>query len=138
MVFIVAPPYFYKILPAAKSARRYKLADIAKSKGIAESLPSAWMRDPESLRAMLKKQGAKMQGNATLDGVAVEVWQGGQLLGQTGIAKAWLRRTDALPVKVEVDGKQLKFAVRWSDYRTVKEPPAGAFARRRRQHSHHQ
>jgi hypothetical protein len=128
VVFIVAPPYFYKILPAAKSARRYRLTEIAKTKGLAESVPTQWMRDPQSLRAMLKQQGAKPHGPAVLDGVAVEVWQGERLLGQVGTAKAWLRRTDALPVKVEVDGKLMKFSARWSDYRTVGQPPSGAFA----------
>ena len=105
VVLIVAPPYFYKILPAAKSGRRYKLSEVAPLHGVSEIVPQNWMRDPESLRGMLKKQGAKPAGSETVDGVVLEVWTGSQFLGQAGALKAWLRRTDALPVRVEVNAK---------------------------------
>jgi hypothetical protein len=119
-------------LPASKSGTRYRLSDVAKNPSMAGVNPQQWLRDPQSIRAALRQQGAKRAGESTLNGVPVEIWTAQKFAGQTGQVKAWLRRADALPLRLEVKSKMLTATATWRSYQRVRavsgtqfSPPAG-------------
>jgi hypothetical protein len=132
LVLLFSPPFLYKLLPASKSGTRYRLSDVSKNPGMAGVNPQQWLRDPQSIRAALRGQGAKRAGQADLNGVPVEVWTAQKLMGHSGQVKAWLRRADALPLRLEIKSKALTATATWRNYqrmRTVSSaqfsPPAG-------------
>jgi hypothetical protein len=128
LVVIIAPPYLYKLLPRSKTGTRYKTADAAKNPGLSSLDPQPWLRDPQAIRAALKKQGAKRIGTAKLNGTPVETWSTSQLMGRRGQITAWLRQSDALPVRLEIKSKQLTATANWRDYQKISALPSSQFA----------
>lgn len=127
LVVLISPPYLYKLLPRSKTGMRYRLENASKNPGLSSLDPQPWLRNPASIRANLKKQGAKRAGVSKINGQAVEVWTASQFMGQTGQVKAMLRLSDALPVRIEVKSKQLTATASWSDYQKIKSLPASQF-----------
>ena len=132
LVMIFAPPFFYKLLPASKSGTRYRLSDVSKNGALSGFSPQPWLRDPTAIRAALRKQGAVRAADTMLDGVPVELWNAQKFMGMSGQVKAWLRRADALPLRLEIATKTLTATATWRDYQPVRavsgtpfSPPAG-------------
>ena len=113
VVFLMSPPYIYKLIPGAKAGIRWK-NDKTEMGGLDLQ---AVLRNPQFIRAILKSRGAKTVGAATLDGTAVEIVTARDLMGQKGTAKAWLRRSDALPLRLELKGGAMSGVVSWRDYK---------------------
>ncbi len=132
LVMIFAPPFLYKVLPLSKSGTRYPLSGASKNPGLSGFNPQPWLRDPTAIRESLRKQGAVRGADATLNGVPVEVWNARKFMGLSGQVKAWLRRADALPLRLEIQTKALTATATWRDYQRMRavtnaqfSPPAG-------------
>lgn len=131
IVFLLAAPYAYKLLPQAKAGVRWRVDANASREFNGMNLQSL-LRNPASLRGMLQKAGARRVGAATLNGTASDVWTASNLGGQSGTTKVWLRRSDGLPLRLEAASRTLSTTVSWSDYRrnaplsdTLFRSPAG-------------
>jgi hypothetical protein len=112
VVFLTAPPYLYKFIPAAKAGVRWKSANLGSGRFNVASL-----FDPAAIRKQLQQRGAKAMGTALLNGERTDVFAASNVSGRGTDIKAWLRRTDALPVRVETRSKGLNSVVTWSNYR---------------------
>lgn len=127
VVFLAAPPYLYKLIPAAKAGVRWKSAKLSTGR-----FDIASLFDPTAIRAQLQARGAKPQGTETVNGTVTEIYQAGNVGGRGTDIKAWLRRGDALPLRVETHSKSLNSVVTWTNYRhntslaeTLFQVPAG-------------
>jgi hypothetical protein len=116
IVFLLAAPYAYKLLPQAKAGVRWRVERNA-ARGMGGVDLQNLLRNPASLRPMLQKAGARKVGAATLNGTQSDVWTARNLGGQSGAAKVWLRRSDGLPLRLEAASQTLATTVSWSDYR---------------------
>lgn len=124
VVFLYAPPYLYKLLPQQRAGVRWKVSSLA-GKGGASTLGGLdWqnaLRRPQNIPAELKKRGAKRVGSAKLNGQLADIYSGTIPAGMAGapstVIKAWLRRGDALPLRVETRSRTLFGVVNWKNYR---------------------
>lgn len=128
LVMIYAAPFLYKLLPMSKSGKRYPLNDVAKNPGLSGFNPQPWLRDPAAIREALRKQGALRVADSTLNGVPVELWKAQKFMGLSGQVKAWLRRADALPLRLEIQTKALTATATWRDYQRVRAVPDAQFS----------
>ena len=127
-VTLVAPPYIYRLLPASKAGVRWKLDGAGAKNFDALGLdPQELIRNPGKIRALLVKNGAKRVGSSTLNGAAVDVYTLSKPGEQLSNARAYLRKSDALPVKLEASGKGLKVVALWSNYARPKDLAADLF-----------
>ena len=127
-VTLVAPPYIYRLLPSSKAGVRWKL-DGSRSKNF-DALgldPQELIRNPGKIRALLLKNGAKRVGASTLNGAAVDVYTLNKPGEQLSNARAYLRKSDALPLKLEASGQGLKVVATWSNYARPKDLSAELF-----------
>lgn len=127
IVFMVSPPYLYKLIPAAKAGVRWKSAKMS-----AGRFDIASLFDPTAIRGQLKARGAKALGTQTLNGTLTDIFQATNYGGHGTDIKAWLRRGDALPLRVETHSSSLDSVVTWNNYRrnvslaeSLFEVPAG-------------
>jgi hypothetical protein len=127
LVVLISPPYLYKLLPRSKTGTRYLLSKMSNNPGLSSLDPQPWLRDPGAIRENLKKQGAKRVGVTKMNGQAVEIWTATKFMGQNGQVKAFLRATDALPVRMEIKSKQLTATANWSNYQKIKALPSVRF-----------
>lgn len=127
-VTLVAPPYIYRLLPASKAGVRWKLDGSRANNFDALGLdPQELIRNPGKIRALLLKNGAKRVGSSTLSGSAVDIYTLSKPGQQLSSARAYLRKSDALPVKLEASGKGLKVVAMWSNYARPKDLAADLF-----------
>lgn len=128
-VTLVAPPYVYRLLPKSKAGVRWKL-DGSRAKNF-DALgldPQELIRNPGKIRALLLQNGAKRVGSSSLNGSAVDVYTLSKPGEQLSSARAYLRKSDALPLKLEASGKGLKVLALWSNYARPKDLPAALFS----------
>ncbi len=127
-VTLVAPPYIYRLLPGSKAGVRWKMdGSRAKSFNALGLDPQELIRNPGKIRALLLENGAKRVGTSTLGGAAVDVYTISKPGEQISSAKAYLRRADSLPVKLEAQGKGLKILALWNNYARPKDLAAALF-----------
>ena len=127
-VTLLAPPYIYRLLPGSKAGVRWKIDGSRKSNlGRLGLDPQELIRNPGKVRALLLQNGAKRIGISKLGGVPVEVYAINKPQDQLSSARAYLRTSDALPVKLEATGKGLKVSATWSNYARPKDLPAALF-----------
>lgn len=126
VVYLLTPTHLTKLLPGSKAGvrwavpRRVKLPGAGNS-GIAASLQDL-MRDPSALRATLQKNGARRVGAANLNGTPVDVYTAPSFLGGKQKLTAWLRRGDALPLRVQLVGPTLSSTLSWRNYNRAALP----------------
>ena len=127
-VTLIAPPYIYRLLPASKAGVRWKM-DARRAGGFAGLGvdPQQLIRNPASIRALLTKVGAKRTGAGQVGGAAVEIYQISAPKGPFSSAKAWLRKSDALPLRLDASGQGLQISALWSNYARPKDLPAALF-----------
>jgi hypothetical protein len=115
MVVLYAPPYAYRLSPSAKTGIRYQAAALpditARYFGSRDFLPN-----PASVRSSLQKAGAKKTGSSRINGQPVDVYEVKNLRGQKNHAKAWLRKSDALPLRFELTSPKLRGVASWRNY----------------------
>ncbi|HVF10084.1 MAG TPA: hypothetical protein VNA16_04735 [Abditibacteriaceae bacterium] len=127
IVFLYAPPYAYKLLPTSKTGIRYSGSALPVA-GPGVNLPM--LRNPAGMRALLQKRGARHLATARLGGALVDLYAANSFLflGETYKAKAWLRRSDALPVRLELTSPKASVMVSWRDYQRGHVLPGRLFA----------
>lgn len=118
LIVIYAPPHIYRLLPASKTGVRYS-ADRVKS---IAGLPSderlqVWLRNPTAIRATLQQHGAKRVGSERLQGVLVDIFVADNIKGKQQKVKAWLRKSDALPLRLEMTSQRLRVTASWRNYK---------------------
>ena len=127
-VTLVAPPYIYRLLPNSKAGVRWKMEGSRAKNFDALGLdPQELVRNPGKIRALLVQNGAKRVGSSTLGGAAVDVYAISKPGEQLSSARAYLRKSDALPVKLEASGKGLQVSATWSNYARPKDLAADLF-----------
>ena len=85
---------------------------------LADLLPgaNAMTPDPKAVRAALLKGGAVKTMSAIYQGVPVDVYEAKRFRNRPDNLKAFLRRSDALPMRVQLDSKNFGAVVSWSNY----------------------
>jgi hypothetical protein len=129
LVMLYAPPYVYRLLPTSKSGVRYRLNAAPDAGGLPANLsPQALLSNPAAIRAALKNQGARRVGSAKLGGTPVDIFTVANFRGQGMNAKAWLRRSDALPLRMEMTSTRFNVTASWSNYQRGQALPASLFS----------
>jgi hypothetical protein len=116
IVFVLAAPYAFKLLPQAKAGVRWRV-DRNAAQDVGGLNLQSLLRNPASLRGMLQRAGARKVASATINGTPSDIWTARNLGGQSGTAKVWLRRSDGLPLRLEAASRTLATTVSWNDYR---------------------
>ena len=127
-VTLIAPPYIYRLLPNSKAGVRWKLeGSRAQALGGLGLDPQELIRNPGKIRELLVKAGAKRAGSGQLNGAAVDLYTLSQPKEQLSQARAWLRKSDSLPVKLEASGQGLQVTANWSNYARPQDLDANLF-----------
>lgn len=133
VVFVYAPPFVYKLLPDAKAGVRYQTpksgsADSALLNGF--NLQGL-LHNPAAIRAALQKQGARRTGSGKVNGsgAVADIYTARNFMGKGQNVTVWLRRGDALPLRLEARSASLHSIVSWRDYRRDIALPDALFAR---------
>ena len=127
-VTLLAPPYIYRLLPKSKAGVRWKIDGSRKNAFNGLGLdPQELIRNPGKIRALLLQNGAKRTGAAKLNGVPVDVYVLSKPKEALSNAKAYLRTSDSLPLKLEANGQGLKVVAQWSNYARPKDLSANLF-----------
>jgi hypothetical protein len=124
IVVLWQKPYVYRLLPSSKSGVRYKASTPVPELGALSVNWPQLMSHPSQIRASLEAHGARKVGSAKLDGVAAEVYAASQWNGKKQPMKLWLRRADALPLRLETRSGDWKITVNWRHY--VRNPKLAA------------
>jgi hypothetical protein len=118
VVLLYASPYIYKLLPDVKAGVRWKA-----TRSPERLLPDAanfdlqtLLRNPAAIRTALQKQGARRVAATTLNGTPADIFEARNFRGKGQTVKAWLRRTDALPLRLESTSRTLSTIVSWRNY----------------------
>jgi hypothetical protein len=117
LVVLLARPYVYRLLPASKTGVRYKSNSVVPEFNALGAHWSDLLQQPQTLRAQLKKQGAKKIGTSTLNGARVDVYSADKWNGQSRKIKLWLRQSDALPLRAQTNADDAQVTVNWKNYR---------------------
>ena len=127
-VTLVAPPYLYRLLPGSKAGVRWKINGSRKQNFGGMGLdPQELVRNPGKIRALLMQNGAKRVGSSTLNGTTVDVYAINKANDKLSNAKAYLRKSDGLPLRLEAQGTGLKVTAVWSNYARPKNLAASLF-----------
>ncbi len=127
IVILYVPPYAYRLIPTAKIATRFRADALPLARAGGSFDLDTWLRNPQVVRTSLQKQGARRIGTTRLQGVPVDIYATKKATGQPQ-QKAWLRRTDALPLRAEVQWKNLAVTASWRDYRRARALSSALFA----------
>jgi len=118
LIVLYASPYVYRLLPSSKTGIRYQMGKAPGAGGMPANLtPQALLSNPASIRSTLKEQGAKKTGSEKLNGTKVDVYSAKDFRSKGQTAKAWLRQSDALPLRLEMTSSRLQMVASWSDYK---------------------
>ena len=127
-VTLVAPPYIYRLLPTSKAGVRWKMDGSRKqSMGGLGLDPQELVRNPGKIRALLTQNGAKRVSSSTLNGTPVDVYAINKTNDKLSNAKAYLRKSDGLPLRLEAEGTGLRVTAVWSNYARPQNLPASLF-----------
>lgn len=125
-VVLFSPPYIYRLLPQSKAGVRWTV-NAKKPSTFADFDPQQLLRDPSKIKVALLRGGAKKIGAGTLSGTLVDIYQSPNFGKRGQSAKVWLRRSDALPLRLEASGGQMKIVASWRNYARP-NLPASLFA----------
>jgi hypothetical protein len=127
MRLLFTPPWGYRLLPAAKIGQKFRASSLPP---LAALLPGSqgFSPDPNAIRTALVRGGARKTGVATVAGVAVDVYSSDRFRNRPDKVKAFLRRSDALPLRVEIKSKNFEATASWRDYRRPRSISAATFA----------
>lgn len=126
VIFIVSPLMLTKLLPESRAGVRWKL-DKNWMNAPSTNAPTSSTRltvqnlfgNPAAIRASLVRGGAKRAGTARLSGTLVDIYKAAKLGGKNQQITAWIRRSDALPLRVQTVSPTLSSVLSWSNYRRV-------------------
>lgn len=115
MRLLLTPPFAYRLLTVAKIGQKFRASSLP---GLGGVMPGseALSPDPNTIRAALISGGARKTGSTVLGGVPVDIFTSSRFRGRADKVKAFLRRSDALPTRVEIDSKNFSAIASWRDY----------------------
>jgi hypothetical protein len=116
-VLLLVPPYGYRLLPGTKTGVRYKADSLFPE---IERSAFSWrdlLASPQQIRHLVESKGGKKIGPAILGGTQTDLYTANRWNGRPAKIKFWLRRSDALPVRMESIEDGIKAVVLWKDYR---------------------
>lgn len=116
-VLLLAPPYGYRLLPETKTGVRYKTKTLFPE---IERFAFSWkdmLASPGHIRHLAETNGAKKIGAASLGGTQTDIYTTNRWNGRPVKIKFWLRRSDALPLRMESTEDGIKAIVLWTNYR---------------------
>ena len=122
MVFLISPSYIYKLIPSAKAGVRWTNTQKAQPSGGGLDLQSL-LRNPSQIRSMLKSKGAKFEGSSKMGSTPVDVFVVPLAAGKGGSksraysAKGWLRKSDSLPLRLDIINNAFSAELTWRDYK---------------------
>jgi hypothetical protein len=125
-VVLYAPPYVYRLLPASKAGTRWK-APKNQTAQFGGFDPQQILRNPSLIRTSLLQNGAKLTGKSQLGGVPVDVYQMAKPAQGLSRVKAYLRRSDSLPLRFEAQVNGLQVVAIWSRYTRLPNVAASQF-----------
>lgn len=127
MRLLLAPPFAYRLLTNAKIGQRFRASSLP---GLGGVMPGteALSPDPSTIRTALIQGGARKTGTTVLNGVPVDIFSSSRFRGRADKVKAFLRRSDALPARVEIDSKNFSAIASWRDYQKPASLSAALFA----------
>lgn len=117
IVMLWLRPYVYRLLPSSKSGIRYKASTpVPELRALGANWPRL-MNSSSKIRAALQSRGARKTGTAKLNGVITEVYSASRWEGKNQPMKIWLRRSDALPMRLQTRSGNWNVTISWSNYR---------------------
>lgn len=119
VVYLYTPPLGYKLLPGSRTGLRYHIGSLVKAGDSRSFDPQTLLpllQDPGAIRSSLRQQGARHAGSGQVQGAPVDVYTASRFRGQPVKVKAWLRRSDALPARLELASKKLTVVASWRNY----------------------
>ncbi len=125
-VVLYTPPFIYKLLPAEKAGVRWNMPR-SRGNGNAASSVQELLREPAKIRTLLVQGGAKRTGTTTLNGVSVDIFDVSRPGQGFSKARAWIRHSDSLPVRLEATKGGLKVVASWSGYTKLATVSAAQF-----------
>ena len=130
VVLLYSAPYIYKLLPANKAGVRYNASRKSASPSLAGEFDlQKFLSNPALIRSTLLKQGARRGAATSLNGTLVDLYTASNFMGQGQNVKVWLRRKDALPLRLEARSNSLMSVLSWRDYKINAPLPASLFTR---------
>jgi hypothetical protein len=117
VVFLYASPYLYKLLPSSRVGVRWRADRTSQGKTMANFNVQTLLRDPSMIRTALRQAGARRAGSTRLNGVPADVFTARNFMGKGQAVKVWLRRSDALPLRLEAASPAFSSKVSWRAYR---------------------
>ena len=126
-VVLYTPPFVYRLLPDSKAGVKWKLSKVRGSE-VGGFDPQQLLRNPDQIRTSLIAAGAKKKQSTSLGGTPVDLFELSRPGQRFSNARAWLRRSDSLPVRLETSGGGLKVVVSWSGYKKLPNVNATQFA----------
>ena len=120
VVFLISPSSLTKLLPSQKAGVKWKIDTRAWTSQTTSSTRltvQTLMSDPSAIRASLIKNGARKTGSARLNGTLVDIYSATKFGGKAQKLTAWLRRSDALPLRVQTLSPTLSSTLSWTNYR---------------------
>lgn len=127
MRLLFSPPFAYRLLPNAKIGQKYRASSLP---SLAAIVPGSdgFSPNPAAIRAALIRGGARKTGTSSIGGVPVDVYSSNRFRGRADTVKAFLRRSDALPTRVEVSSKNFSAIASWSNYQKPRALSPALFA----------
>ena len=126
-VVLFTPPFVYRLLPDSRAGVKWKLSQASSTK-FGGFDPQQLLRNPSQIRAALLSGGAKRTGVGVLGGVPVEVFEASKPGQKFSRVRAWIRRSDSLPLRLEATNGGLKVVASWSRYTRLSNVSAAQFA----------
>lgn len=127
---LFVPPFAYRLLPEAKIGQKYSASGLPALGGLSGVVPGGdgLSPDPQAIRAALIRGGARKTGSTVLAGVPVDVFTSPRFRGRADKVKALLRRSDALPARVEIESKNFTAVASWRNYQRPRTLNPSLFA----------
>lgn len=126
-VVLYTPPFVYRLLPDSRAGVKWNLSKV-RGNSFGGFDPQQLLRNPSQIRASLIANGAKRTGVSVLDGVPVEVFEVSRSGQRFSKVRAWIRRTDSLPARLEATSGGIKVIASWSRYTKLSTVSATQFA----------
>ncbi len=115
MRLLFTPPFAYRLLPASRVGRKFRASSLPVLGSIMPG-GAGFSPDPNAIRAALIKGGARKTGSVSVGGVPLDVFSSTHFRGRADTVKAFLRRSDALPMRIEIDSKNFSAVASWRNY----------------------